>query len=159
PYLMSFLAQSSDCLIARDVRKEFGLAERQKVVLVTDTFFEINGVAATIKRMIREAMRRNLDFTVVTCLSPEEFAEHTEDPEIRRSLDRVHLKILPAVARLAFPEYDRLQIRFPPFLDLLKYLQESGFTKMQISTPGVIGLSGLLAAKTLQMETAATYHT
>jgi glycosyltransferase involved in cell wall biosynthesis len=159
PYLMSFLAQSSDCLIARDVRKEFGLAERQKVVLLTDTFFEINGVAATIKRMIREAMRRNLDFTVVTCLGPEEFAEHTEDPEIRKFLERGHLKIFPSVARLAFPEYDRLQIRFPPFLDLLRYLQESGFTKMQISTPGVIGLSGLLAAKTLQIETAATYHT
>jgi hypothetical protein len=41
----------------------------------------------------------------------------------------------------------------------LKYLQEEGFTKMQISTPGTIGLSGLLAAKTLQIQTAATYHT
>src|SRR5262249_22554450 len=30
---------------------------------------------------------------------------------------------------------------------------------MQISTPGVIGLAGLLAPKTLQLETSATYHT
>jgi glycosyltransferase involved in cell wall biosynthesis len=30
---------------------------------------------------------------------------------------------------------------------------------MQISTPGVIGLTGLAAAKLLQLETAATYHT
>jgi hypothetical protein len=47
----------------------------------------------------------------------------------------------------------------PPFLDLLKFLQESGFTKMQISTPGTIGLAGLLAAKLLQIETSSTYHT
>ena len=52
-----------------------------------------------------------------------------------------------------------MQIRFPPLLELLRYLQEEGFTKMQISTPGTIGLAGLLAAKTLQIETAATYHT
>jgi glycosyltransferase involved in cell wall biosynthesis len=60
---------------------------------------------------------------------------------------------------LDFPEYDGLQIRFPPLLELLKYVQEQGFTKMQISTPGTVGLAGLLVAKTLQIETAATYHT
>src|SRR5215831_14278585 len=30
---------------------------------------------------------------------------------------------------------------------------------MQISTPGTVGIAGLLAAKTLQLETSATYHT
>jgi glycosyltransferase involved in cell wall biosynthesis len=159
PYLMSFLAQSSDSLISRDVRKRFDLAERQKVVLLTDTFFEVNGVAATIKRMIREAVRREADFTVVTCLSDDEHETHTADPEIRAWIAAGRLKIIGSAARLDLPEYDRLQIRFPPFLDLLRYLQESGFTKMQISTPGIIGLSGLVAAKLLQIETAATYHT
>ena len=159
PYLMSFLAQSSDCLIARDVRREFALGDAERLVLLTDTLFDINGVAATIKRMMREAERRGIDFTVVTCLGDKELALHAEDREIRRFIATGRLKILPAVAELAFPEYDRLKIRFPPFLELLRYLQEGGFTKMQISTPGVIGLSGMLAAKTLQMQTAATYHT
>jgi glycosyltransferase involved in cell wall biosynthesis len=159
PYLVSFLAQSSDSLIVRDVRKTFGLAERPKVVLVTDTFFDINGVAATIKRMIREAERRNLDFTVVTCLDQDEHQDQVRDPEIARFIASGRLKLFTPVARIDFPEYDRLQIRFPPFLEMLRYFQESGFTKMQISTPGIIGLLGLLSAKTLQIETAATYHT
>jgi glycosyltransferase involved in cell wall biosynthesis len=159
PYLMSFLAQSSDSMIARDVRRAFDLSKPPKVALLTDTFFEVNGVAATIKRMIREAMRRELDFTVVTCLGKDEQQLVEGDPEIRAFLDAGRLKIIPCVARLDLPKYDRLQIRFPPFLELLRYLQESGFTKMQISTPGIIGLSGLLAAKLLQIETAATYHT
>jgi glycosyltransferase involved in cell wall biosynthesis len=159
PYLVSFLQQSSDCLIVRDVRKTFGLAERPKVVLVTDTFFDINGVAATIKRMIREAERRNLDFTVVTCLDRDEHQDQLRDPEIARFIASGRLKLFIPVARVDFPEYDRLQIRFPPFLEMLRYFQESGFTKMQISTPGIIGLLGLLSAKTLQIETAATYHT
>jgi hypothetical protein len=115
PYFMSFLAQSSDCLIARDVRKSFGLAEPQRVVLVTDTLFEVNGVAATIRRMMREALRRDLDFTVVTCLADHELSSHTADPEIKALIEAGRLKIFPSVAQMAFPEYDRLQIRFPRF--------------------------------------------
>lgn len=159
PYLVAFLQQASDCLIASDVRESFHIVQHRKIALVSDTFFEVNGVSGTIKRMIREAMRRGIDFTVITCLSSKEQRRYCDEPEIRRLLDANRLKIFDSVANLDFPEYDGLQIRFPPLLELLKYLQEEGFTKVQISTPGTIGLAGLLAAKTLQIETAATYHT
>ena len=159
PYLVSFVQQSSDSLVARDVRQRFGLGERQKVVLLTDTFFDVNGVAASIKRMIRESVRRDLDFTVVTCLATKDYDLYARDPEIAEWLRVGRLKLFEPVTQLDFPEYDQLQIRIPPFLELLKYLQESGFTKMQVSTPGIIGLAGLAAAKVLQIETAATYHT
>jgi len=159
PYLISFLQQASDCLVARDVRKAFQFTQRPKIALLTDTFFEVNGVSRSIKRMIAEAERRNIGFTVITCLSSEEQRTYCVEPNIRRMIESGRLKIFTSVANLDFPEYDGLQIRFPPLLELLKYLQEEGFTKMQISTPGTIGLSGLLAAKTLQIQTAATYHT
>src|SRR5215813_5968338 len=159
PYLVAFLQQASDCLVARDVRKSFQFAQPRKIALLTDTFFEVNGVSVSIKRMIGEAMRRGIEFTVITCLSSEEQRKYCSEPEIRRFIDSGKLKIFTSIANLDFPEYDGLQIRFPPFLELLRYLQEQGTTKIQISTPGTIGLAGLLAAKTLQIETAATYHT
>ncbi|MGQ0507143.1 MAG: glycosyltransferase [Myxococcaceae bacterium] len=159
PYLMSFMSQSSDGRISRDVRKAFSLEERAKLVLVTDTFFEINGVSSTIRRMLHEAQKRQLDFTVVTVLSAEEQAKYVASPEIQALLSAGRLKIFTSVKNVDFPEYDDWQLRFPPFLEMLKYFQEEGFTKMQISTPGLIGLTGLLAAKTLAIETAATYHT
>jgi glycosyltransferase involved in cell wall biosynthesis len=159
PYLVAFLQQASDCLVARDVRESFQFVQPRKVALLTDTLFEVNGVSGSIKRMIREAMRRNIEFTVITCLTAEEQQKYCSEPEVRRFIEAGRLKILTSVASLDFPEYDGFQIRFPPVLELLKYLQEEGFTKMQISTPGTIGLAGLLAAKTLQIETAATYHT
>ncbi len=159
PYLIAFMQQSADCQIARDVRRAFKVRESQKVVLVTDTFFEVNGVSNSIKRMIREAIKRDIDFTVVTCVGEGELELRLHDPEVRRYYELGRLKLFNAVATLDFPEYDGLQIYFPPMLDLLKYLQESGFTKMQISTPGVVGVCGLVAAKLLQIETAATYHT
>jgi glycosyltransferase involved in cell wall biosynthesis len=159
PYLISFLQQASDSQISRDVRRAFDLHERPRVALVTDTFFEINGVSASIRRMIREAIRRDIPFTVITCLAESEHEARMADPELRKFVEQGRLKLLPSVANLDFPEYDDLQVRFPPLLDLLKYLQEGGFTKIQISTPGIIGLAGLAAGKILQIETAATYHT
>jgi glycosyltransferase involved in cell wall biosynthesis len=159
PYLLAFMQQSNDGQIARDVRRAFKVRESQRVVLVTDTFFEVNGVSNSIKRMIREAVRREIDFTVVTCIPADGRCNQLDDPEIRRFVELGRLKLFPAIANLDFPEYDGLQIYFPPLLDLLKYLQEEGFTKMQISTPGLVGAAGLMAAKLLQIETAATYHT
>ncbi|HTP94754.1 MAG TPA: glycosyltransferase [Burkholderiales bacterium] len=159
PYVATFVQQSADGLISRDVRKAFGLSEAPKLVLVTDTFFEVNGVAATIKRMIREATRRGLSLTVVTCLAAEEIAVRMRDPQIADWVESGRLRLFSSIASVDFPEYDGLRVHFPPLLDMLRYLQESGFTKMQISTPGAIGITGLFAAKLLQIETAATYHT
>ncbi len=159
PYLASYSAHSADRFIVRDVRKEFRIAEPPRVVLVTDTFFEINGVARTVRRMIAEAERRGVDFTVVTCLSAAEQGRIDADRDARQWIESGRLKVFTSVANLDFPNYDGLQIRVPPFLELLRFLQEGGFTKMQISTPGTVGVAGLLAAKTLQMETSSTYHT
>jgi glycosyltransferase involved in cell wall biosynthesis len=159
PYLLSYFHQSSDRWIVRDVRDAFEIGARPRIVLVTDTLFEVNGVSRTIRKMIDEARRRRVDFTVVTSLGAEEQAKQCATPEIRELIEAGRLKIFPSVVNLDFPKYEGLQIRFPPFLELLKWLQEEGFTKMQISTPGTVGVAGLLAAKLLQIETAATYHT
>ena len=159
PYLISYLHQATDRAIVSDIQKRFNINEREKLVLVTDTLFDINGVARTIRRMMAEAEARGIDLVVVSCLSAHEMAMCGNDAEITayQASGRVH--ILPAIANADLPTYQGLQIRVPPFLDLLKFLQESGFTKMQISTPGTVGLAGLMAAKLLQIETSATYHT
>ena len=159
PYLLAFMQQSADGQIARDVRKSFKVREPQRLVLLTDTYFDVNGVSNSIKRMIREAVRRDIDFTVVTCVAEHDIERYLKDAEAKRFVETGRLKIFSAITSLDLPQYDGLKIAFPPMLDLLKYLQESGFTKMQISTPGVVGVAGLVAAKLLQIETAATYHT
>jgi glycosyltransferase involved in cell wall biosynthesis len=159
PYFAAFLAQSSDSHVSNDVRRAFGLRHRNRLALFTDTYVEINGVSATIRRMIHESIRRDIDFTVVTCLSSEGQRAALRDPETRRFVESGRLRIFPSVSEVAFPEYDGLKMRIPPLLDILRFLQEGGFTKVQVSTPGLTGLSGLAAAKVLQIDTAATYHT
>lgn len=159
PYFLAYSNQSADHLMVRDVRKSFGLDEHNRLVLVTDTFFEVNGVARTIKRMIAEAEHREIDFCVITCLSAEEKKRRLQDPEIQELVESGRLKIFASVVNMKIPQYQELQVHIPPFLELLKYLQEEGFTKMQISTPGSLGVAGLMAAKLLSLDTSSTYHT
>src|SRR5262249_24567000 len=68
PYLVAFLQQASDTLVSGEVRESFKISQPPKLALLTDTFFETNGVSVSIKRMIREAERRGIPFTVITCL-------------------------------------------------------------------------------------------
>lgn len=159
PYFVSHLSQAADASIVRDVRKNFGMREEQRLVLVTDTFFEINGVTRTIRRMIDEAEGRGLDFVVLTCVGPDEEAQCLADDVLKGYIERGRLKILRSLVNFDLPEYRGLQVRVPPLLEMIRWLQEEGFQKMQISTPGTVGLAGLLAAKLLQLETSATYHT
>jgi glycosyltransferase involved in cell wall biosynthesis len=42
---------------------------------------------------------------------------------------------------------------------MLDYIQRERFTEIVISTPGPIGLTGLLAAKMLNLQTSGIYHT
>jgi len=159
PYIVSFMAHSSDRLLVREVSRRFDLDQNARLVLVTDTFFEVNGAAGTIKKMIGAAERRGIDLTVVTCLDDREREELCRPAEIRRMLESGRLVILPSIATMDLPQYEGLKIRIPSLLELLRFLQEGGFTKMQVSTPGTVGLAGLVAAKLLQMETSSTYHT
>jgi glycosyltransferase involved in cell wall biosynthesis len=159
PYVAAYQAQSRDARVALDVRAAFGLESTSRLALFTDTYVEVNGVSATIKRVIRESIRRGVDFAVVTCLSEEERAVAMRDEETRRFVRLERLKIFVSVTELGFPEYDGLKIRFPPVLEVLRFLQEGGFTKVHVSTPATVGIVGLVAAKILEIETAATYHT
>lgn len=159
PYFVSYFQQTFDSYLVRDVRKAFNIDEPEKLVLVTDTYFDINGVANTVKKMIEEARHRNISFTVVTCLDEAEKAQLSNDFYTQQLIEEGRLKIFTSIKNLDLPEYDALQIRFMPLLELIKYIQENGFTKMHVSTPGSVGLAGLLSAKILQLPTSSTYHT
>ncbi|MFQ3671217.1 MAG: glycosyltransferase family 1 protein, partial [Verrucomicrobiia bacterium] len=57
------------------------------------------------------------------------------------------------------PEYELQKLSFPPFLEIVEYLERERFTECIISTPGPIGLCALAAAKILGLRTVGIYHT
>ncbi len=113
----------------------------------TDTLEDINGVATTIQRMVAAGHAAGCDIRIVT--SRPEFELEPGIP----------LKNFHPIGEFEIPEYELQKLTFPPVLEMIDYIQREGFTELIISTPGPIGLTALLAAKTLGLPTAGIYHT
>ncbi len=151
PYLVAFSQQSPDRpLLTRVARRFTGTVPQplrnEKRAWFTDTLEDINGVARTIRSMVLAARDAGADLTVVTSRS-------------KLMMDDIPIKNFPPVGEFEIPEYELQKLSFPPFLDMLDYIQRERFTELIISTPGPIGLCALGCAKLLGLRTSGIYHT
>ena len=151
PFLAAFGAQHQDAPFLRRVANHFPatqplLAKNDRKAWVTDTYSDVNGVCRTIQTFGRIAKKSGKDLTVLTCLNTE--------PE-----SSLELKNFKPVGTFPMPEYEMLEISFPPFLEVIEYLERNRFNEVIISTPGPMGLTALAAAKLLGMRTTGIYHT
>ncbi len=74
-------------------------------------------------------------------------------------LSNIPIKNFPPIGEFELPEYELQKLSFPPILQMLNYIQREKFTEIIISTPGPVGLTALLAAKMLNLQTSGIYHT
>jgi len=151
PFLAAFGAQHKDSPFLRQVSGHFAatqdlLEENDRKAWVTDTYSDVNGVCRTIRTFGRIAKQSGKQLTVLTCLK--------SDPE--GGIERKNFK---PVGTFPLPEYEMLEISFPPFLEVIEYLERNRFNEVVISTPGPMGLTALVAAKLLGMRTTGIYHT
>jgi glycosyltransferase involved in cell wall biosynthesis len=150
PYYLAFHHQHKGKELIRDITR--ALPEMrdnelpEKIALFTDTLDEINGVAITIKRLISTARKRGVELTVITA---GEAGEHAVEG----------VKKFTSVGDFVLPEYPELKLNFPPILDVMDFIEREGFTRIHISTPGTVGLLGLLIARMMNIPVAGTYHT
>lgn len=150
PYYLAFHHQHKGKELIREI------AERlpeipfppagEKIALFTDTLDEINGVAMTIRRLIRTAQERGISLTVITSGNGSQATP-------------AGVKQFQAVGDFVLPEYPELKLSFPPILDVLNYIEQEGITRIHVSTPGSVGLLGLLIARLMNIPVAGTYHT
>jgi glycosyltransferase involved in cell wall biosynthesis len=150
PYLYSFHALRSDRRMWGEVAERF-LGERPKNLQnhrkawFTDTLEDVNGVARTIRTMAKAGRESEADITILTSrpgFSPE--------PGVMN---------FQPVGVFTIPEYDLQKLSFPPILDVIDHIAQRGYTELILSTPGPMGLAGLMAANVLGLRTSAIYHT
>jgi len=150
PYYLAFHHQHKGKQLIAELSEEFPESVlpngAEKIALFTDTLDEINGVAITIKRLIRTAEERNVALTVI-------ISDNGTAPPTRGVVR------FPAVGDFMLPEYPELRLNFPPILDVMDYIEREGFTRIHVSTPGSVGLLGLLIARLMDIPVAGTYHT
>jgi len=151
PYIYAFHSQAPSRQWLRGIFREMTgeippALQNNKRAWFTDTLEDVNGVATTIRKMTAAGAAAGKELTVVTSCAQLE-------------IDNIPIKNFPPIGEFELPEYELQKLSFPPILQMLDYIQREKFTEIIISTPGPIGLTGLLAAKMLNLQTSGIYHT
>lgn len=151
PYLTAFATQHKDEAFLKSLDDFFSAAgalrkKSGKRAWITDTFGDVNGVSHTINTLAGLAHQNDKPITVITCL---EDAPKTDYP----------CKNFKPVGSFPLPEYESQTVTFPPFLEILHWMEQEKFDEVIISTPGTLGLCGLMAARLLGLTVRGIYHT
>ena len=151
PYIYGFHSQAPSRKWLRKLFKELTgeipvALQNHKRAWFTDTLEDVNGVATTIRKMTAAGAAAGKELVVVASRSDL----HLSD---------IPIKNFPPIGEFELPEYELQKLSFPPILQMLDYVQRERFTEIIISTPGPVGLTALLAAKMLNLQTSGIYHT
>ena len=151
PYIYAFHSQAPSRPWLRRICRELTGSiplplQNRKRAWFTDTLEDVNGVSTTIRKMAAAARDAGEELVVVTSLG-------------ELHVDEIAVKNFRPIGEFELPEYELQKVSFPPVLQILDYVQSEGFTEIIISTPGPMGLTGLLAAKMLNLQTSGIYHT
>ncbi|MFP4531903.1 MAG: glycosyltransferase [Desulfobacterales bacterium] len=115
-----------------------------RMAVFTDTLYETNGVAHTIRMMLDAAQKNNKSLSVLTCGPKQQLAGQVN---------------FAPIGAYELPEYPQLKMYYPPILQMMDYCYQNNFTHIHSSTPGPVGLAGLAIAKILEIPFYGTYHT
>ena len=151
PYIYGFHSQAPSRVWLRRIFKDLTgeipeALQNRKRAWFTDTLEDVNGVATTIRKMTAAGAAAGKELIVVTSRSELDITD-------------IPIKNFPPIGEFELPEYELQKLSFPPILQMLDYIQREQFTEIIISTPGPIGLTALLAAKMLNLQTSGIYHT
>lgn len=117
-----------------------------RVVLVTDTLADVNGVSRFIRSVAERARARGHELHVVTSTP----LECPAAPNIHN--------VPPRYAR-AMPRYPQLRLSFPHGARMRALLRELRPDAVHVSTPGPVGAAGRRAALRAGLPLLGTYHT
>jgi glycosyltransferase involved in cell wall biosynthesis len=151
PYIYGFHSQAPSRKWLRSILNELTgtvpiALQNRKRAWFTDTLEDVNGVATTIRKMTAAGAAAGKELVVVTSRSNQQISD-------------IPIKNFPPIGEFELPEYELQKLSFPPILQMLDYIQREKFTEIIISTPGPVGLTALLAAKMLNLQTSGIYHT
>jgi len=150
PYFVSYTLFSKGRLTTQRLKEHFNLQKEPapdrelNVGHFTDTFFEVNGVAKTLRMQVKFAQKNKQNLTMITC-GPEPNAPGVVN--------------FQPIGMVDLPEYPEMKLYYPPLLEMLDYCYENEINLIHAATPGPIGLAALAIARILKLPIHGTYHT
>jgi glycosyltransferase involved in cell wall biosynthesis len=154
PYLAGGRAFAHDRREARAFADRMGVplaeARMPRVAVLSDTVDEVNGVALGLRRLAGQAIQQGLDLRLVGI---------SRDDEAHVTVDDQGIVRLPTVLRHRLAEYPQMEFGIPHVSSLLHYLISNQIDLLQCSTPGPVGVMGLLAGRLAGIPVIGQYHT
>jgi glycosyltransferase involved in cell wall biosynthesis/predicted metal-dependent phosphoesterase TrpH len=123
--------------------------KKKKILWFTDTLFDMNGVSVTLQKLGSLAHEKNLGLHIITA-----FDGNDKKGEIPKNTIN-----LPSIFSFRLPGYERYDMKIPSVLKSIETIYQYGPDEIIISTPGPVGLLGLLAAHLLNVKSIGIYHT
>lgn len=161
PYIFSLFHQNKDRAFVQSLDRSVSAVGRvrggesmstgvpsdaMRVLLFTDTYADINGPSRFVQNIADQARQTGRDLRVFTS------TRLPHDPR-----DNV-VNFNPLLA-MKMPRYENLDVVFPPLTRMLREADKIQPDVIHISTPGPVGLAGLIAARMLRCPVAGVYHT
>lgn len=123
-----------------------GTRREPKVAWFSDSVINMDGVSKTCRVFTDAAQRREQNLTLITSTSqplPEGLPVENFAP----------------IREIPTPGYENVTLGLPSLLRVLRYVEEQEFDSIVVSTPGPIGLMGLLCGKLMNLPVHGIYHT
>lgn len=120
---------------------------RKRLAVFSDSLEQVDGVSTWCERFSAEAHASGCDVLIPFCGDPARRAEGA----------RFHA--LPPIKTLSLPFYSHIRLYVPSLVSTVDWMWRQRVSNVELSTPGPMGLVGLLAAKILRLPVTATYHT
>jgi len=121
------------------------LEHPRKMLWLTDTFGDNNGVSLVLKSMHEEIKSRNLPVDIMVCSS-------TIEPDD-------HLIVLKPLAEYNIPLYRDQPVRIPDYLEIHHLFHDGEYDRIVCSTEGPMGLAALYLKHAYSVKSYFYLHT
>ncbi len=120
----------------------------KKILWFTDTIDDLNGVAINLQNYMRTAYSRDMDVMFVVC--------RKEDENTKPLPNRLNL---PCIFSYTPDFYRTYTLNIPSLLKSVDMIYRYAPEEIIISTPGPVGIIGLLMAKLTGVKSTSIFHT
>ncbi|MFO7813914.1 MAG: glycosyltransferase [Pelovirga sp.] len=121
----------------------------RKILWMTDTYTDLNGVSMTLQTIGRLADEKGYGIRILSSLTPAQQVENLPAASL----------VIPPMHSFKLPHYEELTITVPSVLRMLKAVYEEDPDEIYVSTPGPVGLLGVLIGRMLGTPVKGIYHT
>lgn len=152
PFFSSFNQIYKDRELLGELNDKYSYStapRRKRILWFTDTINDLNGVSVTLRTIGKLADEKGYDLKLVSSLLPEEIDHRIPS----------NLMNLKPVTSFKLPYYEKLNIKIPSVIAALEDIYDFEPDEVYISTPGPVGMVGLLASRLLSVKSTGIYHT